>query len=410
MRLEMKKVKFLKYGRIIIIFQMIFFSSGLYSQSKQKIKKLSEYMAERREITEKQKREIIPLEDFIDMSNYYIGPGDVFYVNLWGEVEKSFTVQVLPEGKILIPTIGVINLKGLNLKEAKNLIEKYIINSYPNSVVTVSLADIRKFKVYIEGEVNNPGSYIVNPAIRISDLIETAGGVTEWADKQKIVIKSNSGTEKIFDLLTFENEGKKELNPFLRDGDFVFVPRIKFSEGVIKVSGDSEISGFYKFYEGETLSDFLKRIKVRKTSTDWERAYLKRQNPDVILPFCVMDDSARFKENIKLKNKDFLYLPPLINKVYVIGAVALPGSYDFLPDMKAKDYIGMAGKTSDGSNDVKVRKRKTGKVVKGLDVDIDRGDIVIVPRKWHLKVRDFLQSLIPITSILIAAKAIGVIK
>ena len=264
--------------------------------------------------------------------------------------------------------------------------------------------------MFAEGEIAIPGSYIVNPAVRISDLIETAGGVSEWADKTNILIKHTSGQSTVFNLLEFENKGNLEINPFLMDGDFVFVPRIRFSEGVVQVSGDSIVSGFYRFYEGEILFDFLKRISIGRRSTDWENAYLKRSNPDTTFALNMVGEGGSIIENLALADNDFIYIPPLVNQVYVVGAVKSPGAYYFLPNMRARDYLGWAGRTEKGSDNVKIRRRTTGKVVKGLDKMVERGDIVIVPKKWYITVKEFMESILPATSLILAAKAIGVIK
>jgi len=396
--------------KLYVPFFIIFISSSLFSQSKQEIKKLSEYMSERKEISERQRKEIIPLENFIDVSAYHIGPGDVLYIDIWSEMDRSHEVQVLPDGNVLIPAIGDVNVTGLTLEETKEIIKNRIREFYPKSNITVSLADLRKFKVFIEGEINFPGSYIVNPVIRVSDLIETAGNVTEWANKQNIIIRHSQEGTTSFNLLEFENKGNLDINPFLKDGDFVFVPRIRFSEGVIHVSGDSSISGFYRFYEDEVLTDFLKRISVGRRSTDWKHSYLRRTNPDTTFSLNMVGKDGSIIENLELKTNDFIYIPPIVNRVYVIGAVKSPGSYYFLPNMKARDYLGMAGRTENGSDRVKIRRRSTGEVVKGLDILVERGDIVIVPQKWYLTLRDFMESILPATSLIIAAKAIGIIK
>jgi protein involved in polysaccharide export with SLBB domain len=62
------------------------------------------------------------LESELEAENYIVGPGDLFKVSIFGQIESEFSFQVLPEGKVVIPTIGEIEVGNLNLSEAKQKI------------------------------------------------------------------------------------------------------------------------------------------------------------------------------------------------------------------------------------------------------------------------------------------------
>ena len=68
-----------------------------------------------------------------------MGPGDLFKVNIFGQIESEFNFQVLPEGKIVIPTIGEIEVGDLNLSEAKQKITAQIEEFYIKSQISVNL-------------------------------------------------------------------------------------------------------------------------------------------------------------------------------------------------------------------------------------------------------------------------------
>jgi len=80
--------------------------------------------------------------------------------------------------------------------------------------------------------------------------------------------------------------------------------------------------------------------------------------------------------------------------------------------MISADYAGLAGKTERAApnSEIKVIKKGTNKVLKGEGVIIERGDKIEIPLKKMETTKDYLQFVGTITSVLIAAKAVGIIK
>ena len=55
----------------------------------------------------------------IDPDAYIVGPNDVLQLYIWGEFDKPYSLQVDPEGYVLIPTVGSFHISGLSLTAAK---------------------------------------------------------------------------------------------------------------------------------------------------------------------------------------------------------------------------------------------------------------------------------------------------
>ena len=51
----------------------------------------------------------------IDPDTYIVGPNDVLQLYIWGEFDQPYTLQVNPEGNVLIPTVGSFHISGLSL-------------------------------------------------------------------------------------------------------------------------------------------------------------------------------------------------------------------------------------------------------------------------------------------------------
>lgn len=362
---------------------------------------------------------VLPMEGVIDTIQYIVGPGDILLISLWGDVEGRFPCMVFPQGNVIIPTMGSIPVNNLSLASVDEIIKKEVKKLYPTSEVTVSLYQIRKFVIHLTGEISQRGSFTATPIDRITSAIKMAGGVTNWANMREIqVTHRNSITEK-FDLFEYEREGNLARNPLLQGGDVIYVPRLQLSKGRVMVEGNIDNPGYYQFYQGESLSEFLRRINLKKETTDWEHAYIERGTASkdlqrLVIPLDMTEsNSSQLNANgYDLQDGDRIFLPKKIDQVFVHGAVRSPGSYPYSVNLKAVDYVGIAGRTenSSGQKNIQVIRRGDGSVVYGGNTIVERGDIIVVPLKKSASLLEYLQFVAPVTSLIITAAAVGIIK
>jgi polysaccharide export outer membrane protein len=89
------------------------------------------------------------------------------------------------------------------------------------------VTEANSFKVYVSGQVRNPGVYRLRSKTSLLQLIPMAGGFTEWANEKKIlVIRKENGNEKRM-TLNYKKivKGKApDSNIDLKPGDTVIVP------------------------------------------------------------------------------------------------------------------------------------------------------------------------------------------
>ena len=162
-----------------------------------------------------------------DSDRYVIGPEDILYIHVWKEEALSRIVPVRMDGKISIPLIDEIQAVGLTplrLKEA--LIEslKEFVES-PN--VSVIVMEANSFKVYISGQVRNPGVYRLRSETSLLQIIPMAGGFTEWANQKKIlIIRKEEGKERriTVDYKKIVKGDDPNSNIILKPGDTIIVP------------------------------------------------------------------------------------------------------------------------------------------------------------------------------------------
>jgi polysaccharide export outer membrane protein len=158
---------------------------------------------------------------------YKIQPGDLLFISVWKEPELQKEVLVRPDGAISFPLAGEINSREKTVEklriELTNLLSRYI----PDLVVTVSVLEINGNKVFVIGQVNKPGEFIVNPRVDVIQALSMAGGTTPFADLKNIRILRRTETGQTAFRFQYDDviRGRGlEQNIVLQSGDVVVVP------------------------------------------------------------------------------------------------------------------------------------------------------------------------------------------
>jgi protein involved in polysaccharide export with SLBB domain len=193
------------------------------------------------------------LEGNVDPGQYVLGPGDVLAIGFWGDANRSETVFVNPDGDAIVPPVGPIHVAGLTLAEARGLISEKLRVYYRPSVLSISLVSVRSFQVHVVGMVKKPGALEANAVTRVSQVIARAQGLAEAASGRNIRLIRGQDTLRV-DLSRYLLLGDNKMNPFVRDGDVVYVPPRYES---VPIWGSVYREGLYEFTEGETLGEII---------------------------------------------------------------------------------------------------------------------------------------------------------
>lgn len=198
------------------------------------------------------------MENAIDPTTYLLGPGDMVSVFVGSLEPKLFDLMISPEARLVIPTIGVIVVKGKTLAETEQLVTEKVAKVYKTQSVSLSLKKIRTFKVMVTGNVRTPGYIPASPADRLSEVIERAGRLLFNAAQRNIIIKREGLAEPIIaDLTRFYLLGEKAGNPTMQGGDVVTVPPYPEDE-IIDISGAVGSPAKFEFTAGDKLSTIVR--------------------------------------------------------------------------------------------------------------------------------------------------------
>ncbi|CAN5293985.1 hypothetical protein BH24PSE2_BH24PSE2_12740 [soil metagenome] len=160
---------------------------------------------------------------------YKIQPGDVLEISVWNEPDLQREVLVRPDGAISFPlTDGDIQAAGRTVEQLRQELVDRLSKYIPDLVATVSVTQILGNKVYVIGQVNNPGVFVMNPRIDVMQALSMAGGGTAFASLNDIRILRRTGDGKQrayrFEYGDVIRGNRLEQNIMLRSGDVVVVP------------------------------------------------------------------------------------------------------------------------------------------------------------------------------------------
>lgn len=158
---------------------------------------------------------------------YKIQPGDLLFISVWKEPELQKEVLVRPDGAISFPLSGEINSREKTVEELRIELASRLSRYIPDLVVTVSVLEINGNKVFVIGQVNNPGEFVVNPRVDVMQALSMAGGTTPFADLKNIRILRRTGDRQSALEFRYDDviRGRNlDQNIILESGDVVVVP------------------------------------------------------------------------------------------------------------------------------------------------------------------------------------------
>jgi polysaccharide biosynthesis/export protein len=175
---------------------------------------------------------------------FRLGPGDELEIEIVGEPETMTLTRVGPDGKIYFGLLPGLDVWGLTLSEAKNLIEvEYGRFTRERPHVGVTLRGVGSQRIWILGRVQAPGVYPIEAPVTLLEALAMAGGTLthreqniqladlalELADLQRsFVIRNGEVLPVNFERLL--SHGDPSHNIYLLSDDFVYLPAAAAAE------------------------------------------------------------------------------------------------------------------------------------------------------------------------------------
>ncbi len=170
----------------------------------------------------------IPPESFssqVEWDRYSLGPGDVVRVSVFQHPEFSTSdigQRIDGQGNLSLPLIGPIPIGGLQQEQARALIQQELATYIQEPSANLSVIDYGARRVYVFGQVRDPGSFILDRPINALQALTLAGGFMPGADREQVALmRASSGEFEVafFNAQTPDTNGLVGVLP----DDFLFV-------------------------------------------------------------------------------------------------------------------------------------------------------------------------------------------
>jgi protein involved in polysaccharide export with SLBB domain len=355
----------------------------------------------------------IILDKPVNPDEYIIGVGDTLLLISFGKIKVNIPLTVGPEGKVLIPDYGDLLVSRFTLSQVKDKIFSIMKRKYSGLQFTLLLADPRAFKIFVLGEVNNPGIYVTTALERVSDAIARAGGIKNSGSVRRVQVKRD-GKVAYADLWLFQQTGDLVNNPNLLESDIIYV---SLSLPKVTLGGAVRRSGVYELETKEDLLRLINRTGGLASKVSYEKPIkilrqTKRDEKEVIKLNLIELTDPKSKP-LLLQDGDTVFVPSTddvpVNEtnIYITGEVRKPGSFPYVPGYTVKTYMGMAGGLTQRARftQAEIIKADGRKMPLKDDTVLEVGDTINVPERFIKVWQDCLVITTSISSLALAVIA-----
>jgi polysaccharide export outer membrane protein len=284
--------------------------------------------------------------------DYVVGTGDSLSIDLWGSVSQRLVRLVDREGRIALPETGPVLVTGKSLSDVQLEVQHALRTAFRDVSADVSVTRLRTVRVYVVGEVAQPGAYDISSLSTPLNALFAAGGVTGRGSLR--TLKHFRGKELIeqvdaYDLLLHGLRGDLKR---LENGDTLLVPPIgpqATVEGMVRrpavyeLRDETSLAEVLELAGGILPAAALRHIEVQRLEAHEKRTMLTLDLTSTTDP----DQLIKQLQAFKIRDGDQVHIFPIASynedAIYLQGHVLRPGRYSYKPGMKLTDLISSYG-------------------------------------------------------------------
>ena len=282
-----------------------------------------------------------PATDVPVPPDYTLGPGDQIRVQLFGERNLVQDFIVTREGEISFPEIGPVVVAGLRFSELRDLIQERVSEQMIGVTASVTMGQLRAMRVFVLGDVERPGSYVVTGMSTMMNALFVGGGVSEAGSLRNVQLKRGGRTVQTLDVYDLLLRGDSSRDARLQSNDVLFVPP---RGATVAVAGEVQRPAIYEI-AGERTVDEVVRLAGGLTATAFPAsARIERIDTSGGRAVHSLDVESAAGRKAGVQNGDRLTIDPLpadvlTDHVTLAGHVQRPGPYEWRPGMRLTDLI-----------------------------------------------------------------------
>jgi protein involved in polysaccharide export with SLBB domain len=282
----------------------------------------------------------VPATDIPVPPDYVVGPGDQLRVQLFGNTNRTLTLTVGRNGQVSFPEIGPIAVSGQKFSSVKENIESRVSRQMIGVRADVEMGQTRSIRIFLLGEVEMPGSYIVSGLSTITNALFSGGGISRLGSLRNIQLKRNGQLVRTLDLYDLLLKGDTSDDARLLPGDVVFIPPVG---PTASIDGEILRPAIYELRPNTTVGDLVALsggFTPRGDAREVRLEQLNARGERVVTNLNLSADEARAKP---LANGDFIRVlrirDTLEGAVSVSGHVYNVQPFEFRSGLRLTDVL-----------------------------------------------------------------------
>ncbi len=347
--------------------------------------------------------------------SYVVGPGDELRLVVWGAPEFQYDLTVDRQGRVFVPDHGQFTAAGKTIDALRADMKQWLAQQHagltetpPTVFMDLSVTRLRPLKVFVLGEVAQPGGYTVSATANAFNALYSVGGPLRRGTLRRIQVVRDGAVADTVDLYDYLAEGGQPNPVNLQSGDYIRVP---VRGKTIAITGAVERPAYYEMTDGETVRDLIEYaggVKPEAYGADFEVRRLvppnEREDPQSSVPRkdlnFSLDAVLDSTETVPLSDADRVHIRAVpdrsdpvaassVASAAVSGAVYQPGTYALGDSVRTvRDLL----RAANGPTDDAYRPHATllrfdadlGEAVRSIHVDsalagVPRADVPLVP-------------------------------
>jgi len=295
--------------------------------------------------------DVIPM-DLPVGPDYVVGTGDSLSISLWGSISQRLVRTVDREGRIALPETSPLPVMGKSLSEVQLDVQHALRSAFRDVSADVSVSRLRTVRVYVVGEVAEPGAYDISSLSTPLNALFAAGGVTARGSLR--TLKHYRGRQLVEQVDAYELllHGIRADLKRLESGDTLLVPPIgpqATVEGMVRrpaiyeLLDESSLADVLELAGGILPAAALRHIEVQRLEAHEKRTMLT-------LDLSSTSNQAQLNQQLqafKVQDGDQVHIFPIAayneDAIYLQGHVQRPGRYSYKQGMKLTDLISSYG-------------------------------------------------------------------
>ena len=272
---------------------------------------LSQWVVDEEVIEIEQPPSVLVEEAELEAYVYRLGPGDVIYVNVWGDEGLSGNYRIGPDGGITLPLFGSVQMSGMTRDEAAEHLKETLSEHYYDPNVVIIVSEFNNNNVFLLGAFDWPGEYKLEGQATLLQALSLAKGFKPDADRGALTITRGKDTVIRINLDELLAGGNMKLNVPLQPGDVLFLP--ENSMRVVHVLGEVNDPGMVPVGRG---LDILRALSGAGSMTEdavVSEVRVIRRVGDKVRIFTVdvaqIYEDGALNANIPLQADDIVFVP-----------------------------------------------------------------------------------------------------